>query len=152
MGRVRGIFVTPAAGAPMRSVDEVRAVEGAGLDGDRYASGSGTYTERKPGRQVTLIESEAIEALARDHGVEIGLGDSRRNIVTEGVSLNHLVGCDFRVGEVTLRGVKLCEPCSHLESLTKPGVRRGLIHRGGLNADIVTGGTIRVGDPVHASA
>jgi MOSC domain-containing protein YiiM len=133
----------------MLSISEAHAVVGKGLEGDRYFSQIGTYSNHPGlGRDVTLIEIEAIEALKRDYGIELALGDSRRNIVTSGVPLNHLVGQNFKVGEVTLRGIRLCEPCSHMEKLSAKGVLRGLIHRGGLRAEIMTGGTIRVEDPV----
>lgn len=134
----------------MVSVEQVRAVAGQGLEGDRYFTQTGTYSKKpRPDREVTLIEIEAIEALKRDHGIELDPGASRRNIVTRGVPLNHLVGRKFRVGQATLLGQRLCEPCAHLEGLSTKGVMRGLIHRGGLRAQILTGGTIRVGDPVH---
>jgi len=133
----------------MQSVRRVKAVAGKGLEGDRYAKKIGTYSNNPgSGRDVTLIESEAIEALRRDYHVELDAGESRRNIVTQGISLNHLVDKEFRVGEVVLRGTRLCEPCAHMEKLTLKGALRGLIHRGGLRAEIVTGGTIRVGDSV----
>ena len=122
---------------------------GKGLEGDRYAAKLGTFsTDPGSGRDVTLIESEAIEALKRDYDVTLDAGESRRNIVTQGVSLNHLVEKEFRVGEVVLRGTRLCEPCTHMEKLTVKGALRGLIHRGGLRAEIVKGGTIRVGDSI----
>jgi len=134
----------------MASVREARAVAGKGLEGDRYFSRTGTYSsDPGPGRDVTLIELEALEALKRDYGIELGPGQSRRNIVTRGVPLNHLLGREFKVGEVTLHGIDLCEPCAHLERLTVKGVVRGLIHRGGLNAHILTGGMIRVGDAIE---
>jgi MOSC domain-containing protein YiiM len=134
----------------MVPVREVRAVAGKGLEGDRYFNHTGTYSKKLGSdREVTLIEIEAIEALKRDHRIELESGASRRNIVTRGVPLNHLVGQEFQVGEVTLRGIRLCEPCAHLERLSQKGVLRGLIHRGGLRAQILTGGTIRVGNPVQ---
>ena len=133
----------------MLSVDKVQALPGKGLEGDRYFNKVGTYSNESGScREVTLIEIEAIEALKRDYGTELNPRDSRRNIATRGVPLNHLVGQDFKVGEVRLRGVALCEPCSHLEKLSLKGVLRGLIHRGGLQAEIVTGGIIRVGDTI----
>lgn len=136
----------------MRSVQEVRAVVGKGLEGDRYANKQGTYsTDPGSGRAVTLIESEAIEALKRDYYIEIHPAELRRNIVTQGICLNHLVGKEFCVGEVLLRGTHLCEPCSYMEKLTVKGVLHGLIHRGGLNADLVVGGLIRVGDSIVAA-
>ena len=152
-GTVVSLHIAGSAKAPVLSVTEVRAVRGKGLEGDRYFSGLGTYSNNPGlGREVTLVEIEAIEALKRDCDVEISPGESRRNIVTRGVPLNHLVGQEFRVGEVTLRGIRLCEPCSHLEGLSRKGVQRGLVHRGGLRAEILTGGVIRVGDPVGALA
>jgi MOSC domain-containing protein YiiM len=98
-----------------------------------------------------LIEIESIEALVREKNVEITPSAARRNLVTRGVPLNHLVGCEFHVGIVRLRGTRLCEPCQYLEGLTTKGVLAGLIHRGGLRADIISGGTIRVGDLVTQS-
>lgn len=148
-GKVVSIHIALTAGAPMKAVNEARAVPGKGLEGDRYFAESGTYSNDPGlGRDVTLIEIEAVEALKRDHGVELFPKDSRRNVVTRGAALNHLVGRDFKVGEVVLRGVRLCEPCSHLEKLSHKGVMRGLIHRGGLRAEILIGGIIRVGDTV----
>ncbi len=135
----------------MVSVKEVHAVPGKGLEGDRYFKEVGTYSARlRPDEncEITMIEIEAIEALKRDLNVELGPGGSRRNIVTRGVPLNHLVGCGFEVGDIVLRGIQLCEPCSHLEGLTKKGVQAGLIHRGGLQAQILTDGIIRVGDTI----
>ncbi len=134
----------------MTSVPEVRALAGKGLEGDRYCLGVGTYSDKPgSGRQVTLIELEAIEALQRDHGVSLQPIAARRNIVTRGVALNNLVGQRFRVGPVTFVGVRLCEPCAHLEGLTRPGILRGLVHRGGLRADVLADGLIRVGDPIE---
>jgi MOSC domain-containing protein YiiM len=133
----------------MRSVDWVRAIPGKGLEGDRYFEASGTYSDSPgPEREVTLIESEAIEAMARDNGITIPDGASRRNVVTRGAPLNHLVGMEFDVGPVRLLGIRLCEPCSHLESLTRKGLIAGLVHRGGLRAQILTEGDIRIGDPI----
>lgn len=149
-GIVVSIHITPSAGEPMASVPEVHAVPGKGLEGDRYFKDLGTYSNRPgPDREITLIELEAIEALGRDYGTNIIPGDSRRNLVTRGVALNHLVGREFRVGEVALRGIRLCEPCSHLVKLTgQENILPGLVHRGGLRAQILTGGRIRVGDAV----
>jgi MOSC domain-containing protein YiiM len=149
MGVVEGIFIAAEAEHETRPVDAVRAVAGQGLEGDRYYAGNGTFfKERKPGQDITLIEAEAIEGLAREDGIELGPGESRRNVVTRGIGLNDLVGRRFSVGEVECVGQRLCDPCSHLERLTEPGVLNGLAERGGLRADIVTGGTISVGDEV----
>ena len=148
-GEVVAIHIADEAEARMRSVDRIRAIPGKGLEGDRYFRESGTYSDRPgPGREVTLIESEAIEAMARDNQITIPAGATRRNVTTRGAPLNHLVGQEFEVGRVRLLGIKLCEPCSHLESLTQKGIIAGLVHRGGLRAKILTDGEIRVGDPI----
>jgi len=148
-GEVVSIHIADRAEARVRSVDHVRAVPGKGLEGDRYFLESGTYSDRPgPGREVTLIESEAIEAMARDNQITIPAGATRRNVTARGAPLNHLVGQEFEVGRVRLLGIKLCEPCSHLEGLTQKGIIAGLVHRGGLRAKILTDGEIRVGDPI----
>lgn len=148
-GRVVAIHVTDKESTPLVAIDECTVVKGAGIEGDRYAAKAGTFS-RKPGdgREVTLIELEALEALERDYGIALSPHETRRNILTQGVALNHLVGRTFKVGAVVLRGTRLCEPCGHLEKLTRAGVREGLIHRGGLRADVVEGGRIRVGDAI----
>jgi MOSC domain-containing protein YiiM len=148
-GVVVSIHVAATASGPMASIRNIRAVAGKGLDGDRYFAGAGTYSDQPgSGRDVTLIEIEAIEALKRDYEIELNAKDSRRNIATRGVALNHLIGREFKVGGVTLRGSRLCDPCSHLEKLTAKGVMRSLIHRGGLRAEILTDGMIGVGDTI----
>ncbi len=146
---IERIYITREAKAEMEAVSEATAVAGQGLLHDRYAAGRGTFSAHPgTGREVTLIEAEALEGLQLERSISLQPERSRRNLVTRGVALNHLVNREFQVGEVRLRGVRLCEPCEHLEGLTQPGVRKGLIHRGGLRADIVLGGTIRIGDPV----
>jgi MOSC domain-containing protein YiiM len=148
-GEVVGIFVASKAGTPMESLQHANAVAGRGLEGDRYLDGSGRWSATPgSGRQVTLIEMEAIEALAGEKNLELAPGATRRNLVTRGVPLNHLVGREFQVGSVRLRGARLCEPCDYLEGLTVQGVLSGLIHRGGLRAEIVSGGAIRLRDPI----
>ncbi len=149
-GAVVSVYVAATAAAPMTAVDKARAIPGRGLEGDRYFSQVGTYSNQPgPSREVTLIEVEAFEALKRDYQIELEPRNTRRNIVTRGVPLNHLVGRDFQVGEVKLRGIRLCEPCSHLEQLTRPGITRALVHRGGLRAQVLNSGLIRVGDSVR---
>ena len=147
-GTVVSINIAPEAEAPMQSVSEARAVPGRGLEGDRYFDQKGTFSKPQPDRELTLIEAEAIEALKRELGVDYGLSDSRRNVVTRGVPLNHLVGREFWVGEVKARGLRLCEPCSHLQKLSHEKVLPGLVHRGGLRAQILTEGTIRIGETI----
>jgi len=146
-GSLVAIHIGDQAGGEIRAVDAIRAIAGSGLEGDRNFRPADSR-KAKPDQEVTLIESEAIEALDRD-GIAITGAQSRRNLLTRGISLNHLVGRDFRVGEVKLRGLRLCEPCTHLERLTKPGVLKGLVHRGGLRAQILEGGTIRSGDTIE---
>ena len=149
-GSVISIYTVAVAREPMVSVNEVHAVPGKGLEGDRYFDGAGSFWKPLPDYELTLIEIEAIEDLKRDFGIELTPGDGRRNIVTRGVSLNDLAGQDFQIGEVRLRGIRLCEPCSHLARLVKQkGIIRGLVHRGGLRAQILTDGMIRVGDTVR---
>ncbi len=149
-GSVHSIHIAAVASEPTTSVDEARAVPGKGLEGDRYFNREGTYSDRHgPDRELTLIEIETIEALERDYKLKIDPGAARRNIVTHGVPLNHLVGHEFSVGEVTLRGLRLNEPCNHLASLTEEKVKQGLVHRGGLRAQILSEGVIRPGDEVR---
>ena len=148
-GTVISIHIAPTGAAPMKSVTNAKAVAGRGLEGDRYYSKLGTYSNQAgSGRDVTLIEIEAIEGLKRDYEIQLDPGQSRRNIVTRGIALNHLVEQEFRIGDVVLRGTRLCEPCAHMEKLTVKGAMRGLIHRGGLRAEIIKGGTIRIGDRI----
>ncbi len=149
-GKVISIHITPKAEAPMEALQEVLAEPGLGLAGDRYHAHTGTYSETPgTGRDVTFISSEAIETIAKEQGICLAPGESRRNITTEGIDLNALVDRQFRVGEVVLRGMRLCEPCEYLQEHTaKPGLTKALVHRGGLRADIVQGGTIRVGDEI----
>ena len=149
-GTVVSINIAPEAEAPMRSVSEARAVPGRGLEGDRYFDQKGTFSKPQPDRELTLIEAEAIEAMKHELNVDYGLSDSRRNVVTRGVPLNHLVGREFWVGEVKARGLRLCEPCSHLQKLSHEEVLPGLVHRGGLRAQILSEGMIRVGETVRA--
>jgi MOSC domain-containing protein YiiM len=152
-GRVDSIHIAETAAAPMRAVASVRAVPGQGLEGDRYYNESGTYSNFRPNpdQEVTLIEAEVLEQLAQLQDIVLAPGASRRNITTRGVALNQLVGCEFTVGPVRLRGLRLCEPCGHLQRLTQDGIVRALTHRGGLRAQILLEGVIHVGDIIAAS-
>ena len=151
-GKVVSLHIARQASAPMDSVESVRAVPGRGLEGDRYFAGTGYYSDKpgEGGRELTLIETETLEALPA-LGVKLSAAESRRNIATTGVPLNHLVGREFRVGAVRLRGTRLCEPCRDLEGLTQAGAMAALIHRGGLRAQILNDGLIRVGDTITLS-
>ncbi len=152
-GRLVAIYVARSAGAPMTACATVAARAGVGLAGDRYALAAGTYSASGRGpRDVTLVEREAVDAVRAD-GVDLTEADTRRNLVTEGVALNHLVGCTFRIGAIRLRGLRLAEPCAYLEQLTRlPGVREALVHRGGLRAELLDDGELRVGDVVEPGA
>jgi len=148
-GTVVSIHTAPDAGKPMATLVEAEALAGAGLVGDRYFRGRGAYcTGANTGRQITLIESEALDAASDETGMRIQPRDSRRNVVTRGVGLNDLVGREFHIGEVRLRGIDLCEPCTHLAHLAGKPMLRSLVHRGGIRADILSDGVIRAGDAV----
>lgn len=149
-GTVEFIYIAPAATAPVLSVREAVAIPGVGLEGDRYALRQGTFYKPEPDFELTLIEAEAMEALKRDYNLELAPGEARRNLVTRGIALNHLVGRDFQIGEVKAHGIRLCEPCSHLQRVTGLSIIKGLIHRGGLRAQILTQGAIRVGDSLRS--
>jgi hypothetical protein len=158
-GTLEAIFIGRTSGAPMEQVDAVEAIAGSGLEGDRYRKGTGTFSDHRAGgksgeffprdKQVTLIEAEDIEAAARDCDVKIEAAQSRRNLLVRGVPLNHLIEREFTIGQVRFHGLRLCEPCGHLEKLTVPGVQKALMHRCGLRAEILSSGTIRVGDLVE---
>lgn len=150
MGKIIGIQITPGGEGKLESINQVRAVAGQGLEGDRYFFKTGTYSKKhEPSREATFIEAEALEALGRDYSLELSPLESRRNITTQGVALNHLVGRTFRVGGALFKGLRLCEPCGHLEQLTGRLVRPGLVHRGGLRTQILETGLVRVGDSVE---
>src|SRR5437660_5401291 len=145
-GKLIGIYIAAKKGIDLAPIDKVEAVAGKGLVGDRYFLKDGTYSAKDgPDREVTLIEAEALEGLTREYELTLQPFQTRRNLLTRGVPLNHLVGRTFAIGTVVLRGIRLCEPCGHLEKLTCKGVEKGLIHRGGLRAQIVAGGLLEIG-------
>ena len=144
-GKVEAIFVAPERGELPAPVDRVRAHAGRGLEGNRYYGAEGGAP---PGCAVTLIAAEAVEAAMIEGELSIEPVVTRRNVLTRGIDVNELVGKRFRIGDVECEGVELCEPCAHLESMTQPGMIKAFVHRGGLNADILTDGEISVGDAV----
>lgn len=150
-GSLLAIGITPTGSQPMEAQQQIAVITGQGLAGDRYATGQGTFQKgpAKPLEQVTLIEREALQSAARDYSVDITHLDTRRNLLTADVPLNHLVGKEFCIGEVILRGIELCEPCGHLEKLTYPDIKQSLLHRGGLRAEVVQGGQLQVGDVIR---
>ena len=142
VGSVAAILLAPEAESPLARVEQVDAIAGRGLAGDRYCDGRGTFSGPGRGYQLTLVESEVLES------VDLAWEQARRNVVTRGIALNGLVGERFTIGEVACVGRRLAEPCAHLEKLTRAGLLRPLVHRAGLRADILAGGTIRAGDRI----
>lgn len=150
-GSVHALYIAKAAGEPMLPILEAYLLEGRGIEGDRYYYQCGTHSgdDDEPGYEVTFIEQETIEAIRREKKLELGAEMPRRNIVTQGVALNHLVHRTFRIGEVIFYGVALREPCIHLAEVTSHSLMISLIHRGGLGARILRSGTIRVRDVIE---
>ncbi len=143
-GTVEQIAISPAESALPETVASVEVLAEQGPRGDRYFLAE--PAKRPDGGDLTLIEAEALESFSAETGIPLSHQESRRNLLTRGVRLNDLVGRRFRVGDVECLGVELCEPCNHLQSLTRPGVLKGMVGRAGLRADVVRSGTIRVGD------
>ena len=149
-GSVLEIWLTGAAAGPMRLVPAVEAVAGLGLTGDRYALGGGTWAQYPDlEKQVTLIDSDDVAAVAAETGSELTAGDTRRNLVTTGADLPSLVGRWFTVGDVLLFGMKRCPPCTHLERLTGVRLIKAMVHRGGINAAVFAGGQIAEGSALR---
>ncbi|HKW59569.1 MAG TPA: MOSC domain-containing protein [Candidatus Dormibacteraeota bacterium] len=148
-GTVEQIHIADINGGPVRGVGSVSAVAGSGLAGDRNHRQPGDDSR---GRDLTLVEAENIEALARDHGIRLAPGETRRNITTRGVRLNDLVGKEFWIGDVRARAVRLCEPCDYLQGLVGKPILKPLAHRAGIRADLLTSGTISVGDVIREEA
>ena len=145
-GLVEEIYIAATETSPVTAVESVTAQHGEGLEGDRYRQHNG-WAPR--GSAITLVEAEAVEAIADEFGIHLPPGGTRRNVVTRGIRLNDLVGREFTVGPVRCLGYELCEPCAHLRAMTgEPQLIKALVHRGGLRADILTDGTIAVGDQV----
>lgn len=146
MSVVKYIYIAEVMGGQMTDMPQVEAIAGVGLKGDRYADASG---EAAPETQITLIQHEHITAFVDSTGLDLPPDAPRRNLVTEGVNLNPLCGKQFRVGEVVLEGIELCEPCASLMKRTYPEVLKFFVHKGGLRARIIKGGQIQVGDAIE---
>lgn len=143
-GRVEAIHISDHAGGPMESRERARLIAGVGIEGDRYATGGGTWADHPGGdRELTLVAAEVLEEL------DLPPGSSRRNVTTRGIDVNALVGREFSIGEVRCRGERLCEPCTTLEASIGRPILRELAHRAGLRASILAGGEIAVGDPIR---
>jgi MOSC domain-containing protein YiiM len=140
--RVEAIFISPERGRLPYPVESVQAVAGKGLEGNRY------FDTGRPHQELTLVEAEQLEYVLAEHGLEIDAAATGRNLLTRGVDLNALVGQRFRVGEIECRGLELCEPCTTMEGRTAPGALKALVHRAGLNAEILVGGEVRPGDEI----
>lgn len=148
-GHVEALALADDAEAPMTLVEQATARAGHGLEGDRYFDGRGTFSNRHAvGLDLTLIEAEALDELVLPAG-RLAPAEARRNVVTRGIDLNALAGTRFSIGTAEFIGRRLCEPCAHLQRLTQPGTLRGLVHRGGLRADVLSDGIIHVGDAIE---
>jgi hypothetical protein len=144
-GVVESIGIAASAGEPIELIDAARALAGRGLGGDRHVLGTGTFPSGMPGSALTLIEAEVCESF----DPPLAPDEHRRNLVTRGIDLNALVGREFAIGEVRCRGMRLCEPCTVVDGYARRPVLRALVHRGGLRADILDDGELRVGDRVR---
>lgn len=149
MGIVEHIHIAAERGAPVRAVESIELVRGIGILGDRNQLEPGQWDDSHIGEELTLVEAEELERLARDHDIHLEPGDTRRNLTTRGIALNDLVGRRFRVGEVVAEGVELCEPCTDLQRMLGKPIIKPLAHRAGLRALLVNSGTIYVGDQVQ---
>lgn len=154
MSKVTGIYIAESASANMKSLSTATLEAGKGVVGDRYYNARGTFSQKLadlPDFEVTLIEAEKIDSFNKEHSFDYGHDDFRRNIVTHGIDLNALEGQEFTVGSIRLRGVRLCEPCAHLAEVLTPKVIPALVHKAGLRAQILLGGTLRIGDAIVVS-
>ena len=147
-GVVEGIFVTGEGSAAMERVEEVRTVEGCGIEGDRYCEGTGFWTNYGDVCQVTLIEGEDLDHIERELGIGVKNGEHRRNIITRGIKLADLRRKRFRVGEALLEYDRPRPPCRHVQDLTEPGMTRALKGRGGICARVIEAGVIRAQDRI----
>jgi len=151
-GVVLGIYVAEAGSEPMRLLPLAQCIAGVGIEGDRYATGRGYYSARpRLDRQVTLIESEVLDWLRAEHGLEVSGIETRRNILTRGIELTPFVGAELYVGEVRLRVSRVNEPCIHWEGLIGKPVLEPMVHRSGVNCEILIGGPVRPGDAIRAA-
>lgn len=149
-GRVEEIYVAPKGSATMEPVQEIRALEGCGLEGDRYCEGTGYWTRFGDVCEVTLISGEDLDDIRDEAGLRVHNGEHRRNIITRGVKLNELRGKRFRIGEAVLEYDRPRPPCRHVQEVTEPGMTKALRRRGGICARVVEGGAIRASDAIEA--
>ena len=147
-GKVVSLFIVDRSAEPMKKVNQLAALAGRGIEGDRYLLGTGTYSKKpEPGRQVTLIQSEVLTSLNKKFNITVKPEESRRNVLTEGIEINDLIGKEFLVGTVRLRAHRLTRPCKYLENLLgQPGLYKELWDHGGISCEILTDGVIEEGD------
>jgi MOSC domain-containing protein YiiM len=147
-GKVVSLFIVDRMAEPMQQVGQFSALAGRGIVGDRYLLGTGTYSKKpEPGRQITLIKSEILASLKDKFDITVRPEESRRNVLTEGIEINDLIGTEFFVGTVRLRAHRLTEPCKYLENLLdQPGLYKELWGNGGISCEILTDGVIKEGD------
>jgi len=152
-GTITAIWTAPDAGAPMVGHDTIEAITDHGLVGDRYTDGHGSYSKPgdHPDRQLTLIEQEQFDWLLATHGIALTGEQSRRNLVTTGISLNDLVGQRFNIGAIEVEGIRLCQPCGPLAEALGFDFVHLMLNRSGINCRIVSGGTIATGDAITTS-
>lgn len=152
-GIVVALFTVDRRAAPMKKVEQLYALAGRGIEGDRYFLGTGTYSKSpEPGRQVTLIKSEVLESLKNKLEINVKPEESRRNILTQGIEINDLIGTEFYVGTVRLRAHRITQPCLYLEKLLgQPGLYKELWDNGGISCEILSEGIIKEGDIITTS-
>ena len=151
-GIVVALFTVDRRAAPMKKVEQLYALAGRGIEGDRYFLGTGTYSKSpEPGRQVTLIKSEVLESLKNKSEINVKPEESRRNILTQGIEINDLIGTEFYVGTVRLRAHRITQPCLYLEKLLdQPGLYKELWDNGGISCEILSDGVIKETDIITA--
>ena len=151
-GIVVALFTVDRRAAPMKKVEQLYALAGRGIEGDRYFLGTGTYSKSpEPGRQVTLIKSEVLESLKNKLEINVKPEESRRNILTQGIEINDLIGTEFYVGTVRLRAHRITQPCLYLEKLLdQPGLYKELWDKGGISCEILSDGVIKERDLITA--
>lgn len=146
-GRVEAIHIAAVHSGPLQALSSARLVPGIGIEGDRHAT-ENAKLRRHGGRELTLVEAESLDYLADEHDIRIAPGSTRRNVTTRGVRLTGLIGREFRIGDVRVRGLEQCEPCAHMQELVGQPVLRPLVHRAGIVAEILSEGQIEIGDAI----
>ena len=153
VGNILGIYIAPSKGAGAMGYPKVSLRAGKGIEGDRYFSQTGKNRSNHNGQpdwEITLIESEVIESFNQDKGYSFHESDFRRNLVTQGLRLNDLVGKTFTINNLSFYGVQLCEPCASLQKRLGVRILPELVGKGGLRAQIRGNGVIAVGDSISS--